>query len=195
MARLAEINRITRETEVRVSLELDGSGQADIDTGVPFLDHMLHHVALHGLFDLTVHARGDVEVDDHHTVEDVGIVLGQALAQTVGERTGLTRYGSQLLPMDEALALVAVDLSGRSVLVYEAELPAAKVGTFDTELVREFLRALSQHAGLTLHVRVLGGENTHHIIEAIFKALGRALGQAVTLDARRADVPSTKGVL
>ncbi|MEN6478972.1 MAG: imidazoleglycerol-phosphate dehydratase HisB [Anaerolineales bacterium] len=195
MARQAEISRITRETEVRVSLELDGSGQADIDTGVPFLDHMLHHVALHGLFDLTVHARGDVEVDDHHTVEDVGIVLGQTLAQAVGERTGLTRYGSQLLPMDEALALVAVDVSGRSVLVYEAELPAAKVGTFDTELVHEFLRALSQHAGLTLHVRVLSGANTHHIIEAIFKALGRALGQAVTLDARRADVPSTKGVL
>ena len=195
MARQAEITRVTRETEVRASLELDGSGLSDIDTGVPFFDHMLTHVALHGLFDLTVHARGDVEVDDHHTVEDVGIVLGQALAQALGDKVGLTRYGSQLLPMDEALALVALDFSGRAVLAYDVALPAAKVGTFDTELVREFLRALTQHAGLTLHVRVLAGVNTHHLIEAIFKALGRALGQAVTLDERRAEVPSTKGVL
>ncbi len=195
MARQAEITRKTRETEVRISLDLDGTGVADIDSGVPFLDHMLNHVALHGLLDLSVYARGDVEVDDHHTVEDVGIVLGQALAQAVGDKVGLVRYGSQLVPMDEALALVALDFSGRAVLAYEATLPAAKVGTFDTELVPEFLRALTQHAGLTLHVRVLAGSNTHHIIEAIFKALGRALGQAVAFDARRASVPSTKGVL
>ncbi len=195
MARVAEMSRSTRETEVRVRLDLDGTGNADIDSGVPFLDHMLTHVALHGMFDLSVHARGDVEVDDHHTVEDVGIVLGQVLAEAVGNRAGLTRYGSQLLPMDEALALVALDLSGRSVLAYDVDLPSAKVGTFDTELVREFLRALTQHAGLTLHVRVLAGANTHHIVEAIFKGLGRALGQAVAIDERRVDIPSTKGVL
>jgi len=156
---------------------------------------MLTHVALHALFDLDIRATGDIEIDAHHTVEDVGIVLGQALAQAIGGKAGLTRYGSQLLPMDEALALVALDFSGRSVLAYDVALPAARVGAFDTELVREFLRALTQHAGLTLHVRLLAGANTHHCIEAIFKALGRALGQAVTLDARRADVPSTKGVL
>lgn len=195
MARVAEMSRSTRETEVRVRLDLDGTGNADIDSGVPFLDHMLTHVALHGMFDLSVHARGDVEVDDHHTVEDVGIVLGQVLAEAVGNRAGLTRYGSQLLPMDEALALVALDLSGRSVLAYDVDLPSAKVGTFDTELVREFLRALTQHAGLTLHVRVLAGANTHHIVEAIFKGLGRALGQAVAIDEHRVDIPSTKGVL
>lgn len=195
MSRIAEITRKTRETDIALRLNLDGAGKADIITGAPFLDHMLTHVALHGLFDLTIRATGDVEIDAHHTVEDVGIVLGQALTQAIGDKAGLTRYGSQLLPMDEALALVALDFSGRSVLVYDVALPTARVGAFDTELVREFLRALTQHAGLTLHVRVLSGANTHHIIEAIFKALGRALGQAVTLDARRADVPSTKGVL
>jgi len=195
MSRIAEITRQTRETDIALRLNLDGAGQADIVTGAPFFDHMLTHVALHGLFDLAVRATGDIEIDAHHTVEDVGIVLGQALAQAIGDKAGLTRYGSQLLPMDEALALVALDFSGRSVLAYDVVLPTARVGAFDTELVREFLRALTQHAGLTLHVRLLAGANTHHCIEAIFKALGRALGQAVTLDARRADVPSTKGVL
>ena len=193
--RASEISRRTRETDVRVSLNLDGSGRWETDTGVPFLDHMLSHVAMHGLFDLEIHCRGDTEIDDHHSVEDIGIVLGQALSGAVGEKAGIARYGSQLMPMDEALVLVAVDLSGRPYLVYEVELPQGKAGAFDTELVPEFLRALAQHGGLTLHVKCLHGSNTHHIIEAIFKGLGRALGQAVALDPRRAGVPSTKGTL
>lgn len=193
--RIAEIVRRTNETDIRLRLNLDGAGKHQIASGVPFLDHMLGHVALHGLFDLELTCRGDTQVDDHHTVEDIGIALGQALKEALGDKAGLARYGSQLLPMDEALALVAVDLSGRGILVYEASLPAAKVGTFDTELVPEFLRALAHNAGLTLHVRLLAGHNTHHIIEAIFKGLGRALGQAVARDPRRAAIPSTKGTL
>jgi imidazoleglycerol-phosphate dehydratase len=193
--RVAEITRKTTETEIRLRLNLDGRGTARLSSGVPFLDHMLHHVALHGLFDLELDCRGDIEVDDHHSVEDIGIVLGQALARALGDKVGIARYGSQLLPMDEALALVALDFSGRPLLVYEVALPTQKVGVFDTELLPEFLRALAQHAGLTLHVKLLSGQNSHHILEAVFKGLGRALGQAVARDPRRANVPSTKGVL
>ena len=193
--RQARIQRQTKETEIELTLALDGQGEHEVDTSVPFLDHMLTHVAVHGLFDLTIRAQGDTDVDDHHTVEDVGIALGQALNEAMGDKVGLTRYGSQIVPMDEALALVAVDISGRGLLVFEVEFPQAKVGRFDTELVGEFLRALAHNAGLTLHVRLLNGRNTHHVIEAIFKGLGRALRQAVGVDSRRAGVPSTKGVL
>lgn len=193
--RSCRIQRKTRETDVHLSLDLDGEGRWDLDTGVPFMDHMLSHVAKHGLFDLTITCEGDIEVDAHHSVEDMGIVLGQALGEALGDRAGISRYGHQILPMDEALVLVALDFSGRSLLVYDAPLPASRVGAFDTELVPEFLQALARHAGLTLHVKLLHGENTHHIIEAIFKALGRALRQAATRDPGRDDIPSTKGVL
>ncbi len=193
--RRAEVARVTGETDVRLTLDLDGQGRSTIDTGVPFFDHMLSHVAMHGLLDLTLTCRGDLAVDAHHTVEDVGIALGQALARALGDRRGVARYGQMLLPMDEALAQVALDLSGRGLLVYDAALPAAQVGGFDAELVPEFLRAVAHNAGLTLHVRLVSGGNTHHAIEAIFKAFGRALGQAVELDPRRQGVASTKGVL
>lgn len=193
--RFADLRRTTNETDIQVRLRLDGAGAYRIQTGVPFLDHMLTHVAVHALLDLDVTCDGDTEIDDHHSVEDVGIVLGQAFRQALGDKTGIARYGSQLMPMDEALALVAVDFSGRSLLVYDANIPSERVGRFDAELVPEFLRALAQHAGLTLHVKLIHGQNTHHIIEAIFKGLGRALGQAVAIDPRRSGVPSTKGVL
>lgn len=193
--RICELTRTTSETNIRLRLNLDGTGVRQIDTGVPFLDHMLAHVAVHGLLDLEITCRGDTEIDDHHSVEDIGIVLGQALRQALGDKVGVARYGSQLMPMDEALALVALDFSGRSLLVYDADIPVPKVGNFDTELVPEFLRALAHNAGLTLHVKLLHGNNAHHIIEAIFKGLGRALGQAIAVDPRRASVPSTKGVL
>lgn len=193
--RKAQIHRETRETCLDVQVVLDGSGRYEINTGVPFFDHMLSHVAVHGLLDLSIHARGDTAVDDHHTVEDVGIALGQALREALGDKRGIARYGQALLPMDEALALVALDCSGRGICVLEVHFPTEKVGRFDTELVAEFLRALAANGGLTLHVRLLSGSNSHHIAEAIFKALGRALRQAVAIDPQRADVPSTKGVL
>lgn len=195
MERTAQLHRQTRETDVSVSLNLEGQGRWLCETGVPFLDHMLSHVAVHGLVDLEVRATGDTYVDDHHTVEDVGIVLGQALAQAIGDKRGIARYGSQLMPMDEALALVALDFSGRGLLVYDVALPAAKIGAFDAELVPEFLRALAHNAGLTLHVKMLHGANGHHVVEAIFKGLGRALRQATALDPRFGDIPSTKGTL
>ena len=193
--RIAELARTTRETDIRLRLVLDGSGSWQVATGVPFLDHMLSHVAVHGLFDLEVTCRGDTIIDDHHSVEDIGIVLGQAFRQALGDKLGIVRYGSQLMPMDEALVLVALDFSGRALLVYDVPVPAQQVGAFDTELVVEFLRALAHNAGLTLHVRLLHGSNAHHVVEAIFKGLGRALGQAVARDPRRTAIPSTKGVL
>ncbi|MGI6380600.1 MAG: imidazoleglycerol-phosphate dehydratase HisB [Anaerolineae bacterium] len=193
--RSALVERETRETSVRVQLDLDGSGRWQIATGVAFLDHMLSHVAAHSLIDLEIACQGDLEVDAHHSVEDVGIAMGQALARALGDKVGIVRYGSHTLPMDEALALVSLDLSGRGLLVYHVDIPTAQVGTFDTELVPEFLRALAHNAGITLHVRLLDGANSHHIIEAIFKALGRALGQAVARDERRIGVASTKGTL
>jgi len=193
--RQAEIERVTRETQIKLSLNLDG-GNYQIDTGCGFLNHMLELFAAHGGFGLQISARGDTEVDYHHTVEDVGIVLGQALRQALGDMRGVARYGQQLLPMDEALLLAVVDISGRAYLVYDVTLPTARVGDFDTELAEEFMQALVRNAGLTLHCRMLAGHNSHHIIEALFKAVARALRQAVQLDARQADkIPSTKGVI
>ena len=194
--RTASITRNTAETQISLRLSLDGKGVQEIDTGVGFLDHMLTLFAAHGRFDLAVTCRGDTNVDDHHSVEDVGIALGQALRQALGDKRGVRRYGSMLLPMDEALVLCAVDLSGRSCLRYGLEIPTEKVGTFDTELVEEFFLALCREAGLTLHLKQLDGTNSHHIIEAAFKAFGRALREAVSIDPGAADaVPSTKGVL
>ena len=194
--RSAQIERKTAETDVRLTLSLDGAGRAQVDTGVGFLDHMLTLFAAHGRFDLSVTCAGDTQVDDHHSVEDIGIALGDAVAQALGEKRGIRRYGSMLLPMDEALVLAAVDLSGRSCLRFAANIPAQKIGTFDTELVQEFFLAFARRAGATLHIRQLDGENSHHIVEAMFKAFGRALAQAVAVDARLGDaIPSTKGVL
>lgn len=195
MERKAEINRKTAETEIFVRLDLDGAGVARVDTGVGFLDHMLTHVAVHGILDLEVAAKGDLHVDQHHTVEDVGIALGQAVAKALGDRAGLARYGEATVPMDEALAQVVLDLSGRPHLAYEDGLGPGKVGQVDRELFREFFEAFVRTAGATLHVRVLEGRNAHHVIEATFKAFGRALSAATRLDARRSGVPSTKGTL
>ena len=194
--RSAQIERKTAETDVRLTLSLDGTGRAQINTGVGFLDHMLTLFAAHGRFDLSVSCAGDTQVDDHHSVEDIGIALGDAVAQALGEKRGIRRYGSMLLPMDEALVLCAVDLSGRCCLRMQAAFPSQKIGTFDTELVEEFFMAFSRHAGATLHLRQLDGTNSHHIAEAMFKAFARALSEAVSLDARLAgEIPSTKGAL
>jgi len=195
IARTAELQRSTSETDITLSLNLDGSGQACIETGSAFFDHMLCALTRHGTFDLTVAATGDLEVDDHHTVEDVGIVLGQAFAQALGDKRGITRFGDALVPMDEALVAAAVDISGRGQLHYAVEVPIEFVGTFDTTLAKEFFIAFASSAGLTLHLRSFSGENAHHILEASFKAAARALRQAVALDARVTGVPSTKGVL
>jgi imidazoleglycerol-phosphate dehydratase len=193
--RVADLQRETTETGIRLSLDVDGSGKTLIATGVAFFDHMLTLFARHALFDLELEARGDIEVDAHHTVEDVGICLGGALARALGDKAGIARYGHVLLPMDEALALVAVDLSGRSHLEWRAVIPADKCGGFDTCLGKEFARALSANAGLTLHVELLAGEDPHHSLEAIFKGLGRAFRQAAAPDAREKGIPSSKGVL
>lgn len=194
--RQAAISRKTKETDIQLSLTLDGAGRADIDTGVGFLNHMLELLAFHSGFDLTVRCQGDTWVDDHHTVEDIGIALGQALLDALGDKKGITRYGNFLLPMDEALVLVAIDLSGRDTLGYQVQLPSEKVGTFDTELVKEFMLGFVRNAKACLHFHQLAGENTHHIIEAMFKGLGRALRQAVAIDPTRAEeTPSSKGVL
>ena len=194
--RSAEITRKTAETHITLSLCLEGTGRGDIQTGCGFLDHMLTLFARHGRFDLMVRCQGDTYVDDHHTVEDVGICLGDAFAQALGELRGVNRYGSALLPMDEALILTAVDLSGRALLCYDLNIPAQKVGTFDTELTQEFFMAFVRRAGLTLHIRQLAGQNSHHIIEGTFKSLARALRQAVAIDpALGGEIPSTKGVL
>lgn len=193
--RSATINRTTNETKISITLNLDGSGKADIKTGIGFFDHMLNSFARHGLFDLTVHVDGDLEVDGHHTVEDTGIALGMAIAEAVGDKKGMVRYGSAILPMDETLMLVALDLCGRPYFDFQAELPAERVGEFETELVREFFYAISYTAAMNLHIRMLAGQNTHHIIEAAFKAFAKALDAATTLDPRIADVLSTKGSL
>ena len=193
--RTATIHRQTKETQVEVVFSLDGRGEYEIETGVGFLDHMLSHLALHGLFDLTVHAQGDLEVDEHHTVEDVAICLGKALDQALGEREGIVRMAHSYVPMDEALAFVALDLSGRAYTVVEADFAAPRVGSLATSLIPHFLETLAYHARMNLHARVLYGRDDHHKAEALFKALGRALEAATRIEPRRADVPSTKGVL
>ena len=194
--RIAELKRDTAETKISLSLNLDGTGKADINTGCGFLDHMLTLLAGHGKMDLTVSCKGDTFVDDHHTVEDVGIALGQALATALGDKKGITRYGTVTLPMDEALVTCALDLSGRCGLYGELKIPSRKVGTFDTELVEEFFLAFVRNAAATLHFVQLAGSNSHHIIEGAFKAFGRALRTAVRIDPDFADeIPSTKGVL
>lgn len=196
MGRVAEISRTTKETDILVRIDLDGSGTTDIDTGVAFFDHMLDAFGRHGLFDLTVHCKGDIRVDAHHTVEDCGIVLGQAIAQALGDKRGITRYGQSLLPMDETLILAAIDISGRGSCHANLDIPAQKVGCFDTELGVEFFISLASNAGITLHVKQLAGSNSHHILEAAFKAVTRALKEAVAIDPRIAGVvPSTKGAL
>lgn len=186
---------MTGETEVKVTFRLLGSGSFEGDTGLPFFNHMLELFTRHGMFDLTVYAQGDLEVDGHHTVEDIGITMGQALEHALGDKQSINRYGSALVPMDEALVQVALDLSGRPYLSCQVKCPTPRVGEFDVELVEEFLKALANNAGITLHVAMLAGRNTHHIIEAVFKALGRALRQAVEIDPRGEGVPSTKGIL
>jgi len=194
--RTGNCKRMTAETEITLTLDLDGQGKSDIETGVGFLDHMLTLFARHARIDLNVRCAGDTNVDDHHSVEDVGIALGEALKMSLSEKRGINRYGSELLPMDEALVLCAVDLSGRGMLRYTANIPSQKIGTFDTELTQEFFLALSRTAGITLHMQQLDGENSHHIVEAMFKAFGRALKQAVAVDPAYADeIPSTKGML
>ena len=192
----ATIKRTTTETEIDLVLSLDGSGKSNVHTGVGFLDHMLTLFASHGRFDLSLICRGDVEVDDHHSVEDIGIALGDAFRSALSDGRGIRRYGDMLLPMDEALILVAVDVSGRAYLGYGLSIPTEKVGSFDTQLVEEFLLAFVRHAGMTVHVKQLDGKNSHHIIEGTFKALARALSYAVSIDdARKNELPSTKGML
>ena len=194
--RIAKIDRKTAETDISLSLNLDGTGTAKIDTGCGFLDHMLTLFAHHSGFDLEVKCKGDTDVDFHHTVEDIGIVLGDALAEALGDKKGITRYGSFILPMDETLIMTAIDISGRGHLSYGLEIPAARVGQFDTELVQEFFISLTRRANITLHIRQLAGFNTHHIIEGAFKSVARSLGIAAKIDPNKADaIPSTKGVL
>ena len=195
MGRSATVARTTRETDIGIVLDLDGRGATRIETGVPFFDHMLEAFGRHGLFDLDVVATGDLEVDAHHTVEDVGICLGEAFAQALGDKAGITRFGSAVVPMDEALVLAAADVSGRGQLHYAVDVSIELIGSFDTTLAKEFLVALATNGGFTLHVRSLAGENAHHVIEAAFKAVARALAAAVSLDARVSGVPSTKGTL
>ncbi len=193
--RRAAIERKTRETRIKVELALDGGGRAQIATGVPFLDHMLDSFARHGFFDLKVQANGDIEIDDHHTVEDVGIVIGRAFNQALGDRAGIKRFGSAMVPLDEALCTAVVDLSGRSYLAYNVRIKQERVGKFQTELVHDFLKALSDEAKMNLHVIMHSGRNAHHMIETIFKSLAKAMDQAVTLEPRLQGVLSTKGTL
>jgi len=194
--RSATITRKTAETDITVEVALDGSGRYDIATGVGFFDHMLDQLARHSLIDMTIRCTGDTHIDDHHTVEDVGIALGEALREALGDKRGIRRYASCHLPMDDALVRAALDLSGRPYLVWNMDLPTAKIGTFDTELVREFFQAFATHGGITLHVDGLRGINSHHMTEAAFKAVARALREAVEPDPRKADdIPSTKGTL
>jgi imidazoleglycerol-phosphate dehydratase len=195
-ARTASVQRDTQETQIRLALDLDGSGRAVLDTGLPFFEHMLTQIARHGLIDIELHAKGDLDVDAHHTVEDVGIVLGQAVARAVGDKAGISRYGHAYVPLDEALSRVVVDFSGRPGLVYAVEYTRARIGDFDVDLLREFFQAFVNHAMVTVHLDNLRGDNAHHQAETLFKAFGRALRMAVAPDARMAgQVPSTKGSL
>jgi imidazoleglycerol-phosphate dehydratase len=194
-ARFARVNRPTKETDVTVELELDGRGRADVSTGIPFLDHMLDSLARHGFLDLRVRATGDLDVDQHHTVEDVGLTLGQALREALGDKVGIRRFGDAACPLDEALVSCVIDLGGRPYLGYRLKIKQARVGSFDTELVHDFFLALTNQAGMNVHLNQVQGRNAHHIIEAAFKAFARALDQAVQRDARVEGVPSTKGAL
>ncbi len=193
--RKAEVRRKTKETEILLKLDLDGSGKYSIATGVPFFDHMLSLLAHHGGIDLSLKAEGDIHVDSHHTVEDVGICLGDGIGKALGDPKGIQRYGMAMVPMDETLSSVSVDLSMRPCLVFHVKLRRARIGTFDLELVEEFFKALTNHGGMTLHINLLYGKNSHHIVESVFKGFGRALKEAVSFDERSSEIPSTKGVL
>ena len=193
--RIASVNRKTKETDIRMELSLDGTGKYDVSTGIGFFDHMLEGFAKHGFFDMTVKVTGDLQVDGHQTVEDTGIVLGQAIARAVGDKKGIKRYGYFILPMDDALALCAVDLCGRPYLNFECEFTTERIGNLDTELIREFFYAIAYNAGMNLHIKLLSGTNNHHIAEAVFKAFAKALDMAVSMDSRIEDVLSTKGSL
>ena len=195
MSRTATVERNTKETKIRVTLELDGTGMGQIDTGIGFFDHMLEGFTRHGLFDLTAKCQGDIQVDSHHSIEDMGIVLGSAIREALGDKKGIVRYGSCMLPMDETLAMCAIDLSGRPYLVFDAPFKGAMVGTMDTQMAREFFYAVSYAAGMNLHLKVLYGENDHHMMEALFKAFAKALDAATRFDPRITDVLSTKGTL
>ena len=196
LSRTASVKRITKETDVAVTVNLDGQGKCDANTGIPFLDHMLNQISSHGLIDLDIKCNGDIEIDDHHSNEDVGITLGMALAQAIGDRKGIVRFGHFVAPLDESLVQVALDFSGRPHLSYGLEIPTQRVGTYDTQLVREFFVAVVNHSQMTLHIRQLDGINSHHIIEATFKAFARAMRMALEIDPRRANtIPSSKGVL
>ncbi len=193
--RIAHLSRKTSETDITLTLDLDGTGTSDLATSIGFFDHMLTHIAKHGLLDLTIKAIGDLHIDDHHTIEDVGIVLGKALAEALGDRAGITRVGNIAVPMDEALVFCAIDISGRGYLAYDLVCPTPKLGDFTTEMVPEFFRAVAVNAGWTVHLRQMAGTNTHHIIESAFKAFGRALAEAVSHSPRVQGIPSTKGIL
>ncbi len=194
--RSASIERSTSETAVKVSVDLEGTGQCEIATGIAFLDHMLHQLSSHGLLDINISANGDTHIDDHHTNEDVGIALGQALSKALGNRKGIHRFGHFVAPLDEALVQVVLDCSGRPHITYELEIPSQKIGSYDTELVKEFFIALANNSGMTLHIKQLGGLNSHHIVEACFKAFARALRMAIEIDQRReGEIPSSKGLL
>ena len=194
--RSGEISRVTKETDVFVQIDIDGSGKCDVSTGIGFLDHMIQQLSSHGLFDIKVSANGDTHIDDHHTNEDVGIAIGQALSKALGDRAGIKRFGHFLAPLDEALIQVVVDCSGRPHLSFDLDIPSQKVGTYDTELVKEFFAAIASNSGLTLHIKQLAGDNTHHIVEASFKSFARALRMATEIDPRRSSqIPSSKGVL
>ena len=195
MKREAEVKRKTKETDINIYLKLDGSGEYKINTAVPFLDHMLSQIAKHGLFDMEINAKGDTDVDFHHTVEDVGIALGEAFKKALGEKVGIKRYGHAVIPLNEALSMVSVDISGRPFIVYNVKMPKEKVGEFDVELTEEFFRAFANSSGMSLHINMIYGNNLHHIIESIFKAAARALDEATSLDERVKGIPSTKGKL
>ncbi|MCT4688032.1 imidazoleglycerol-phosphate dehydratase HisB [Vallitalea sp.] len=195
MKRISEINRKTNETNISLKFNIDGIGDYDIDTGVGFFDHMMTHISKHGLFDLDIKCRGDLEVDCHHTIEDIGIVFGKCIKEAIGDKKGIKRYGSAIIPMDETLVLCALDLSGRSYLNYDVELTTDIIGTMDTEMVEEFFRAVSMNAEMNLHIKLLDGKNNHHIVEGIFKAFGNALDQATIVDSRIKGTLTTKGVL